>query len=529
MNGKQRREYWMKVERLRAQLDAKYFNATKDSILKQFKRFAKDIEIYGIDAARTRLGLDLWEKELIKVFEDLYKEAAVLFGNATYRALKIEANRKAETFGFNREWTAALLDFLMKQGFVLVADITKTTKDKLLAIVTKGVEDGLGVDEIVKLILSDEQLAYAAFRARRIVRTEVMRASNMAAMKGAEAHGFEVDKIWISARDSKTRRIPEDEFDHWEMDGVVVPFKEPFTSTGKKGEPVVAMQPGDLSAPAGFTINCRCTVGFIPKRDANGNLIMKPKTGGVNLQTPTNYQNVVNQQIEKPKTLTKEDIEKNISSIFTNNSNLNVRRVTTSPNMTIDDLKKRQDTLEKLTTEYKISEAIDNQFGTIISFESNKRSYGYISSSRYDGKVIYEANFGDRYDISRAKPIDPNKRYFFRGKSRVDEKNLDQATTVHEFAHLMALDSQTKPSNAPTELVKYFKELRKLRTAYRKELNLYYENNDVNALNDFSLGDYANTNINEFMAEAFTEYKLKTNPSKYAVLVGQLMDKYFKK
>jgi len=277
MNGKQRREYWRKVERLRAQLDSKYFNATKDSILKQFKRFAKDIELYGVDVARTRLGLDLWEKELIKVFEDLYKEATILFGNATYRMLKIEANRKGETFGFNREWTKEILTFLMQQGFVLVSDITKTTKDKLLAIVSNAIEDGLGVDEIVKQILSDDQLAYAAFRARRIVRTEVMRASNMAAMMGAQAHNFEVDKIWISAKDNRTRRIPKDEFDHWEMDGVVVPYKEPFTSTGKKGEPVVAMQPGDLSAPPGFTINCRCTVGFIPKRDGNGNLIFKPK------------------------------------------------------------------------------------------------------------------------------------------------------------------------------------------------------------------------------------------------------------
>jgi DNA polymerase sigma len=105
MNAKQRREYWRKVERLRAQLDNKYFNATKDSIHKQFKRFAKDIELYGVDVARRRLGLDLWEKELIKVFEDLYKEATLLFGNANYRALKIEANRKGETFGYNREWT----------------------------------------------------------------------------------------------------------------------------------------------------------------------------------------------------------------------------------------------------------------------------------------------------------------------------------------------------------------------------------------------------------------------------------------
>jgi hypothetical protein len=31
------------------------------------------------------------------------------------------------------------------------------------------------------------------------------------------------------------------------------------------------------------------------------------------------------------------------------------------------------------------------------------------------------------------------------------------------------------------------------------------------------------------MAEGFTEYKLKSNPSKYAKLIGQLIDKYYKK
>lgn len=201
----------------------------------------------------------------------------ILFGNATYRVLKIEANQKALNFGFNREWTKNVIDFLVQSGFVLVSDITKTTKDKLLAIVSKGIEDGLSVDEIVKLILSDEQLAYATFRATRIVRTEVMRASNIGAMEGAKAHGFQVDKQWISARDSRTRRIPRDQFDHVDLDGVVVDLDEPFLSRSKEGVPVEAMQPGDITAPAGFTINCRCTVGFIPKRDGNGNLIFKPR------------------------------------------------------------------------------------------------------------------------------------------------------------------------------------------------------------------------------------------------------------
>lgn len=277
MNAKQRGEYYRKVERLRRQLDSKYYNQIKNSITKQFNNFGNRLKRDGIGAARSSLGLDLWSKELIKVFESLYKEAAVLFGNSVYRAIKIEANRKGMTFGFNREWTQQMMDFLMAQGFALVSDITSTTKTKLLSIVKKGIEEGLSVDEIVRIIQSDEQLAYAAFRARRIVRTEVMRASNMASMMAADSHDFYVDKQWISARDNRTRRIPRNQFDHVELDGVIVKYDETFNETGKDGEQVAAMQPGDISAPPGFTINCRCTVAFIPRRDKNGNLLLKPK------------------------------------------------------------------------------------------------------------------------------------------------------------------------------------------------------------------------------------------------------------
>jgi len=91
----------------------------------------------------------------------------------------------------------------------------------------------------------------------------------MASMMGADAHDFYVDKQWISARDNRTRRIPRDQFDHVELDGRIVRFDETFDESGKDGEPVAAMQPGDINAPPGFTINCRCTVAFIPRRDPN--------------------------------------------------------------------------------------------------------------------------------------------------------------------------------------------------------------------------------------------------------------------
>jgi hypothetical protein len=43
------------------------------------------------------------------------------------------------------------------------------------------------------------------------------------------------------------------------------------------------------------------------------------------------------------------------------------------------------------------------------------------------------------------------------------------------------------------------------------------------------LGTYASKNIDEFMAEGFTEYKLSSNPSKFAIEIGKLIEKYFKK
>ena len=52
---------------------------------------------------------------------------------------------------------------------------------------------------------------------------------------------------------------------------------------------------------------------------------------------------------------------------------------------------------------------------------------------------------------------------------------------------------------------------------------------DATGLNKIHLGKYANTNSNEFIAEAFTEYKLHSSPSKYAIEVGKLIDKHFKK
>lgn len=276
MNAKQQREYWLKVERLRRQLDIKYSSLFNAAIRKDLKQFASDLKEFGARGALSKMGSYAWSEDMMKIMNKLYKEAAVIFGNAVYRAIAIN-NQKASASMFNNEWVQKAVEFLVQYGFLLVSEMTQTTKAKLQDILAKGLDEGLSVDEIVKLILDDRENGYSAMRARRIVRTEVMRASNYASMLAADQHDFVVDKIWISRVDARTRRIPKDQYDHVGMNGQKVGWDEDFTSTGKKGDLVLSGFPGDPTTPAGFSINCRCTVGFEGRRDSNGKLIRKNK------------------------------------------------------------------------------------------------------------------------------------------------------------------------------------------------------------------------------------------------------------
>jgi hypothetical protein len=542
MNAKQREQYWRKFQLIRNDIEKKYINSIQKSIFAQFEGFAKDIEKIGVDASISKLGLNLWEKDLIKVFEAMYKESVVTFGNAVYRALKIEANQKAETFGFNAQWTKEILEFLMVKGFTLVSGITQTTKKRLIDIANQGIQEGLSVDDIVKLVLDDKELEYSNMRARRIVRTEIMRGSNIGAMKGAEAHGFQVDKQWISARDSRTRRIPDDEFDHVDLDGVVVPFDQPFTSTGKKGEAVVAMQPGDISAPAGFTINCRCTVGFIPKRDANGRLIMKPKLNVPSINQQPTFINPIEVPVETQATNTftigknNRETVKNLQQYIKDVTGLNVSSITVSKDLPIDELNAKANQLAKLFNEYKINTSYDTNEDVKLSFASTKRFLGVVKSRAgmtMSGKVLgkpslTEMNFGNKNESIQEISFVPNSE-ITRFSSSVNIFNRTISVPTHEFAHVMAISSHVQNPNTPDFIKTYFKELNIIKNEYLQEMLAFNRQGDKKSVYNISLGRYASTNLNEFHAEAFKEYKLSSNPSKYALKVGKLIDKYFKK
>lgn len=275
MNATQRSDYWLKVERLRVKLDRKYSSLFYGVLKAELEAFAKDVKRIGPEAAISGLAAVAWDEKIMTVMRQMYREVAVIFGNATYRAISVDSKKAANPFGLNDDFLENITSYLIEWGFYLAAIMTKTTKDRLTELVRKAVADGLSVEEIVKLIESEGQYAFMRYRATMIARTEVMRASNFSSLLGAERHPFFVDKIWISRRDARTRRIPKNVYDHWDMDGQTVEFNQYFTSFDRNGRPIIVEAPGDPTAPKGFTINCRCAVAFIPRRDADGQLIMK--------------------------------------------------------------------------------------------------------------------------------------------------------------------------------------------------------------------------------------------------------------
>lgn len=152
-----------------------------------------------------------------------------------------------------------------------------------------------------------------------------------------------------------------------------------------------------------------------------------------------------------------------------------------------------------------------------LSGKIAKIDFGSVSSSEYTkrGRI-----FRDVLEQNLA-----------RTSSSVDPENLDISTVVHEWAHVLATTESYRYVQAVNGVnaLQFFRDLGEIREAYKSELQSLTLSGKKGEAGAIFLGSYANTNLNEFMAEAFTEYTLKSGPSKYAIKVGKLIDKYFKK
>lgn len=234
-------------------------DAAMQKVLREQVNYA--IDQYRINGNYTTLPTEQLETELKTIFID----GAYIWGKFIQKSLPKEEKKSEQQDTFFRIVNNFFSYYFMSKS---VTQITDTTRNFMNKVIQDGISQGLGEDEIVRNLRNSE---ITDVRARLITRTETNRAMNTGAMLAAATSNFYMDKIWISAQDNRTRRLPRDQYDHLHMNGKVVPYDGVFVVPST--ETIDLMQyPGDGAGSAGNVCNCRCTVAFIPKRNAAGEL-----------------------------------------------------------------------------------------------------------------------------------------------------------------------------------------------------------------------------------------------------------------
>lgn len=174
---------------------------------------------------------------------------------ALYEAVASGAlGRVTDQFGVSFDLEAEFVQsFIEDRANQLAGLVTDTTYQAITEQLAEGVEAGESVDDLADRIeaVFDDAVGN---RAEVIARTEVISASNGAAMEAVGTLGPDVvaAKEWLAARDSRTRDT------HGSADGQVVPVDQPFAVGGAQ-----LAYPGDPAGPGKETISCRCAVAFL--------------------------------------------------------------------------------------------------------------------------------------------------------------------------------------------------------------------------------------------------------------------------
>lgn len=252
-----------------------FFNAFQQKIEKKFIPIILTPIANSVNAfvARNLTKLDDLNlaAKLIPVFNNLYFQCGYGYGYSVYKQMKATKIVGVTPEDIAREVVNELRLSLLNN----VNGIEATVKEAILNVIQQGQINGWGYEKTARAV---EGVA-SMVRARRIVRTESVKASNMSGYLGAKRTGLLMDKQWISAKDNRVRgnpggKYPNAQFDHWDMNGQIVPFDRPFFLSARTGFASDELQfPGDPKGSPADIINCRCVVGFIPKRDQTGRLI----------------------------------------------------------------------------------------------------------------------------------------------------------------------------------------------------------------------------------------------------------------
>lgn len=206
---------------------------------------------------------------LIPVLNNLYYQCGYGYGYSVYRDLK-----RMKVAVTPEDIAREVVNELRLSLLTNVNGIEFSLKEAILAKIQEGQANGWSYEKTAQEVKGIANIA----RSRRIVRTESVKGSNLAAVLGAKRTGILMDKQWISAKDVRVRgnpagKYPLSEFDHWDMNGQRVPMDRPFFLGGRRGASDELLYPGDPKGQPADIINCRCVCAFVPHTDDAGRVV----------------------------------------------------------------------------------------------------------------------------------------------------------------------------------------------------------------------------------------------------------------
>lgn len=497
------------------------------SIVKRYYKseYNKGINSF-ISEGQTNFQLLFDSKDLLKIYRELYSDIGMRFA-------KWYANNYQKYLTKNLDptqldiWQNSFASFGSAVGAQRVTLVSGTAKNNLIRITKQLMSDPefmtLGAVERGR-ILKNQFNTYSQYQSERLVRTEATAAANFATSQSATTifPKEQMQKEWIASFDDRTRST------HSEADGQIVMANDTFFVGGSK-----MMFPGDPSAPAAEVINCRCSIAYIPIEGAQTVSEITDINFGLGGGTTTGFgltdvvsavgsavvsgaQNIVARTGAAFKTV--KEFKNGMTDLFSKYK-IDLSSIRASRKLTVEQYNLIYDKLDELFLKYNFG-SIENQQSIKMLFSSGVRTYGYIERYAVSGRLT-KINLGDLIEDAASRTRVIENKFTTRWFSAVDADKILLSTPVHEMTHVL-LHTSMKGKGEVLD------KIREIRRQYYAEIRSLRDANNIKKYNEIYIGKYALHSLDEFIAEAFTEFTLSSNPSKYSNLVGEAIEQYLK-
>jgi len=152
-------------------------------------------------------------------------------------------------------------NYVNEFGAIAIANISKTTRLRIVRIIAQMEREGAGTQEIGRAIYNSQRGAFPRYRAATIARTETHSAASYANHEVAKGMNItDLQKQWVSVSDSRTRSH------HSSLNGTRIPMDEDFV-VNVKGISYSMSKPSDPRGGAVNNINCRCVLLYVSPED----------------------------------------------------------------------------------------------------------------------------------------------------------------------------------------------------------------------------------------------------------------------